>query len=139
MWDDDDAPSYRTFDGDPFRGVFDFNAWAANRRDAATGRIWHPLGPIHVRRPLPDGSYELRPQIAHRLSWWLGGMRDRAGFTQSEIAERLGTTQAAIAKWETGRTLIGLDRLARLSDVTGFPVALYFDFGGSERGRAMWL
>ena len=93
MWDDDDVPSYRTFEGDPFRGVFDFNAWAANRRDASTGLIWHPLG----------------------------------------------TTQAAIAKWETGRTLIGLDRLARVSDVTGCPVALYFDFGGSERGRAMWL
>lgn len=124
---------------DPFRGVFDFNPWADNGRDTRTGRTIYPLGPAHVCRQLPDGSYELRPQIAHRLSWWLGGMRLRAGFTQTELAERLKTTQPAIAKWETGRTLITLDRLAQFSDATGFPVALYFDYDGSPRQRAMWL
>lgn len=148
MRDNDDDPSPHTRDDDwddwpeppdPFRGVFDFNPWADNGRDAATGRTLYPLGPLHVRTPLPDGSYALRPQIAHRLSWWLGGMRDRAGLTQVELAERLMTTQPAIAKWETGRTLITLDRLAQFSDATGFPVALYFDYGGSQRQRAMWL
>ena len=83
----------------PFRGVFDFNPWAANGRDSRTGRTIHPHAPAHVCVPSPDGSYELRPQIAHRLSWWLGGMRDRAGF----------------------------------------PAALYLDYDGSPRQRAMWL
>jgi hypothetical protein len=124
---------------EPFRGVFDLDYLADNGRDPATGRTWHPLGPIHVRCPLPNGSYELRPQIAHRLAWWLGGMRDGAGLLQSELAQKLGTTQAAVSKWETGRTLITLDNLARVSDATGFPVALYFDYGGNERRRAMWL
>ncbi|HEV8023763.1 MAG TPA: helix-turn-helix transcriptional regulator [Candidatus Nanopelagicales bacterium] len=124
---------------DPFRGVLDVDPWAANGRDPRTGRTIHPLGPAHVCRQLPDGSYELRPQIAHRLAWWLSGMRLRAGFTQTDLAERLKTTQPAIAKWETGRTLITLDRLAQFSDATGFPVALYFDYGGSQRHRGMWL
>ena len=124
---------------EPFRGVFDLDYLADNGRDTRTGLTWHPVGPDHVRCPLPDGSYELRPQIAHRLAWWLGGMRDRAGLLQSDLAHKLGTTQAAISKWETGRTLITLDNLARVSDATGFPVALYFDYGGTERRRAMWL
>ena len=124
---------------EPFRGVFDLDYMADNGRDPSTGLTWHPLGPQHVRCRLPDGSYELRPQIAHRLGWWLVLMRHRAGCSQTQLAERLHTTQAAVAKWETGRTLITLDRLARVSDATGFPIALYFDFGGSEKRRAMWL
>jgi len=124
---------------DPFRGVFDLHYFADNRRDTRTGLTWHPVGPDYVCCPLPDGSYELRPQIAHRLAEWLGGMRDRAGLLQVDLARKLGTTQAAISKWETGRTLITLDNLARVSDATGFPVALYFDYGGTEGRRAMWL
>ncbi len=124
---------------DLFRGVFDHEDWADNGRDPVTGRTWVPLGPDHVRRQLPDGSFESRAQIAHRLTWWLAPMRLRAHLTQGELAEKLGTTQPAIAKWETGRTLITLDRLARLADVTECPVALYFDYGGLPHGRAMWL
>ena len=30
--------------------------------------------------------------------------RKRAGLTQTELGERLGTTQAQIARWESGRT-----------------------------------
>jgi transcriptional regulator with XRE-family HTH domain len=43
-------------------------------------------------------------------------VRREAGLTQAVLAERIGTTQAAISKIETGRTLPGfrlLDRIAR--------------------------
>jgi DNA-binding XRE family transcriptional regulator len=125
--------------GDPFRGVFDCDPWAADGRDPATGVIRTPLGPPHVHKELSDGSFHLGPQIAHRLTWWLSEMRLRAHLTQTELAEEMCTTQAAVAKWETGRTLISLDRLARFSDVTRCGVALYFDFGGPIHRRAMWL
>jgi DNA-binding transcriptional regulator YiaG len=58
--------------------------------------------------PTLDGSYELRRQIAHWLTWWLTEMRLRAQMNQGELGNKLGTTQEAVAKWERGRTLISL-------------------------------
>ena len=66
-------------------------------------------------------------------------MRLRAHLTQSELAEEMYTTQAAVAKWETGRTLISLDRLAKFGDATHCAVALYFDTDLPIDRRAMWL
>ena len=57
--------------------------------------------------------------------------RRGAGLTQVGLAERLGTTQAAISKIETGRTLPGLDLLARLAEATGGPLTL--TLGGPRR------
>ena len=37
--------------------------------------------------------------------------RKRAGLSQRELAERLGTAQAAIARWEGGRTAPSFDRV----------------------------
>jgi transcriptional regulator with XRE-family HTH domain len=50
--------------------------------------------------------------------------RRSAGLTQARLADRLGTTQAAISKIETGRTLPGLDLLERLAEATGGPLVL---------------
>jgi DNA-binding XRE family transcriptional regulator len=122
-----------------FRGTFDHHPWADNGRNRFTGEVTSPFGPAHVRRLLADGSYDPRPQIAHRLAAWVSEARHRAGLTQTHLAARLNTTQAAVAKWETGRTLISLSSLAFLGDVTNAPVAVYFDFGGNPGGRAMWL
>lgn len=98
-----------------------------------------PMGPEFVRIHTGDGDVEIGPQIAHRLTWWLTEMRLRSHMTQTQLAGMLGTTQPAVAKWERGRTLISLGRLARWGDVTGVPVALYFDLAGDYSGRAMWL
>lgn len=40
--------------------------------------------------------------------------RRRAGITQAELAERAGTAQPAIARWESGRTAVSLDDVVRL-------------------------
>lgn len=50
--------------------------------------------------------------------------RSVAGLTQSELAERLGTTQAAVSKIETGRTLAGVDMLDRIARALGRPLTL---------------
>lgn len=45
--------------------------------------------------------------------------RDRAGLTQAELAERMHTTQSAIARLESGRTLPSMRTLARFAEATG--------------------
>jgi transcriptional regulator with XRE-family HTH domain len=51
-------------------------------------------------------------------------LRLEAGLTQSELAGRLGTTQAAISKIETGRTIPGLELLDRLATALRRPITV---------------
>ena len=50
--------------------------------------------------------------------------RSTAGLTQAELAARLGTTQAAVSKIETGRTLAGIDMLDRIARALDRPITL---------------
>ena len=45
--------------------------------------------------------------------------RTRAGLTQSELAERMHTTQSTIARLESGRTMPSRRTLARYAEATG--------------------
>lgn len=45
--------------------------------------------------------------------------RNKKGMTQSEIAKRAGTTQSAIARFESGRTNPTLEFASRLSRALG--------------------
>lgn len=45
--------------------------------------------------------------------------RLRAGLTQRQLAERAGTTQSSIARWETGGVAPPLETLARLAAACG--------------------
>src|SRR5919109_2413591 len=50
--------------------------------------------------------------------------RRAAGLTQAELARRIGTTQPAISKIESGRTLPGLELLDRVARALGRPIAI---------------
>lgn len=50
--------------------------------------------------------------------------RREAGLTQRELAGRIGTTQAAISKIETGRTMPTLELLERVAVATGGPMTI---------------
>ena len=45
--------------------------------------------------------------------------RRRAGLTQAELAERIGTTQSAVARLERGRSAPSAERLARIVRACG--------------------
>ncbi len=47
------------------------------------------------------------------------GARARAGLTQQELAERMGTTQSAIARLEGGGRLPSMKTLLRYAQATG--------------------
>ena len=76
-----------------------------------------------LKKGTPQGSaaraaYEDEARIAafrelvHRL-------RTEAGFTQAALAERMGTTQSAIARMEGGGTRPTLDTLEKLAAAVG--------------------
>jgi transcriptional regulator with XRE-family HTH domain len=59
-------------------------------------------------------------------------LRREAGLTQAELAARIGTTQPAVSKIESGRTLPGLELLDRIARAAGRPVTLTL----GERSRS---
>lgn len=47
-----------------------------------------------------------------------------AGLSQRQLAERLGTTQPVIARWERGNSAPSFDRVAEAVRVSGFELAV---------------
>jgi transcriptional regulator with XRE-family HTH domain len=50
--------------------------------------------------------------------------RRRAGLMQADLARLAGTTQSAIARWESGRTAVSLDDVRRLVRLCGYDLEL---------------
>ncbi|MPZ93030.1 MAG: helix-turn-helix domain-containing protein [Actinobacteria bacterium] len=50
--------------------------------------------------------------------------RKRVGLTQRELAERLGTTQAVIARWELGRTSPPFERVVEAIRACGLELSV---------------
>lgn len=79
---------------------------------------WSALTEQSLRTKAADAAYEDEARIAafrdlvHRL-------RAEAGLTQAELAERMGTTQSAIARMEGGGSRPTLDTLEKLASAVG--------------------
>jgi transcriptional regulator with XRE-family HTH domain len=58
--------------------------------------------------------------------------RVRAGLTQTQLAQRMGTTQSAIARLEGGRSSPSIATLRRLAAVTNSRLVLRLDEGSSR-------
>lgn len=56
------------------------------------------------------------------LGQYIAKRRKYMGLTQEELAEKVGVSKSAIAKWETNRGLPDRDNLKRLSVVINVPV-----------------
>ncbi len=59
-----------------------------------------------------------------QIGWLVARTRRAAGLTQRELAQRIGTTQAAVSKIEAGRTIPGLPLIERIARATGTPITL---------------
>ncbi len=49
-------------------------------------------------------------------------LRSQNGLTQEQVADRLGVSRQAVAKWEKGDTLPDIESCVRLSDLYGVPL-----------------
>ncbi len=63
-----------------------------------------------------------KEQLANTL--WM--MRTRRGVTQTEVAERMGITQSAVAKLEDRGDSVKMSDVARYADALGYAVQLKF-------------
>ena len=55
--------------------------------------------------------------------------RTSAGLTQAEVAERMGTTQSAVARLESGRPLPSTRTLQRYARATGSKLRIMLEVG----------
>ena len=55
----------------------------------------------------------------HELARMVTCARLQAGYTQRELAKAMQTSQAVIARWETGKRIPSVTTLDRLAEVTG--------------------
>jgi len=62
--------------------------------------------------------------------------RSRAGLTQQELARKMGTTQPAVARLESGRARPSLRTLERLAAATGSRLLISFEPREENRPRA---
>lgn len=53
--------------------------------------------------------------------------RRRAGLTQRELAERAGTTQSSVARWESGRSEPSFHNVVRLLRLCGFVLDVHLE------------
>jgi ribosome-binding protein aMBF1 (putative translation factor) len=62
--------------------------------------------------------------------------RAAAGMTQQQVAEAMGTTQAVVARLESGRVMPSSRTLQRFAEATGTRLRISFERERSERGQA---
>lgn len=61
------------------------------------------------------------------LASQLIGVRAKANLSQAELAERMGTSQSAIARMESGRTMPSTRTLEKLAAATGTKLRIRFE------------
>ncbi|MCA1726409.1 MAG: helix-turn-helix transcriptional regulator [Actinobacteria bacterium] len=66
-----------------------------------------------------------------RLARALERTRRKAGLTQAEVAARMGTTQSAVSRAESGRVMPTIEFVDRFARATGQPLEL--DFPATDR------
>ena len=53
--------------------------------------------------------------------------RKKAGFTQEELAEKIGVTAQAVSKWENGHNLPDLENLLQIAEITNVPYSVLLE------------
>lgn len=92
--------------------------WEATKDEPSPEEFERRLGP---GTPVTDPDTEfLRAAIVHKLAV----AREKAGLSQAQLAEKLGTDQASISRIERGQRNITLETLAKLARALGLKVTV---------------
>ena len=66
-------------------------------------------------------------EITKRVGELIRKVRKEKGFTQKELGEKLGLTEATFNRYETGRQNLTLDTLQKIADVLEVRVNILFE------------
>lgn len=59
-------------------------------------------------------------------------LRRKSGYTQAELAQKLGVTNKAVSKWETGKSKPTTDTLRKLAALFGLSIETLFEQSGAK-------
>jgi predicted transcriptional regulator len=84
---------------------------------------WEDIKAARGDSPARRRGYE-KAGRAMRIAFELRALRDKKGLSQRELAERVGTTQSAIARLEAGSVSPSLPTLDKIAHALGAEVSL---------------
>jgi DNA-binding XRE family transcriptional regulator len=84
---------------------------------------WEDIKARRVQSPARRRGYE-KAGRAMRVAFEIRALREKKGLSQRELAERVGTTQSAIARLEAGNVSPSLPTLDKIADALGAEVSL---------------
>lgn len=70
--------------------------------------------------------FEITPARRAKTGELIRAARTEAGLTQRQLAERVGTTQSAVARWEAGGDIPRLDKFDQILRACGIELDLRF-------------
>lgn len=99
-------------------------------------RGWDDIKAARRDSPARRRGYE-KAGRAIRLAFEIRALREKKGISQRELAERVGTTQSAIARLEAGNISPSLPTLDKIAAALGAEVSLSIidleELAGSQR------
>lgn len=102
----------------------------------AKGTSWEDIKASRGDSPARRRGYE-KAGRAIRLAFEIRALREKKGLSQRELAERVGTTQSAIARLEAGNISPSLPTLDKIAAALGAEVSLTIvDMDQLAAGRA---
>jgi len=84
---------------------------------------WHEYKTARPFRGEAKRAYD-RERARLGVGYLVLKARAAAGFSQSQLARRIGTSQSMIARWESGKQLPSVRTLLRIAEATGFGLSL---------------
>lgn len=89
-------------------------------------KTWSEIRDQRMRRPAVQGAYE-DARLAYEIGQQVRTLREARGLSQRQLAERLGTTQSAIARLESGGSKPTLRTLERVAAALRVRVRVHLD------------
>ena len=90
-----------------------------------TRKTWDEVKRERAESPARRRGYE-RAGRTIRLAMEIHELREKRGLSQRELAERLGTTQSAVARLEAGNVSPSLPTLDKVAEALGVELVVSF-------------
>lgn len=96
-------------------------------------KSWSEVRDKRLAKPAAKAGYE-RARRAFELAEQVRELREARGLSQSELAERIGSTQPAVARLEAGGVAPTIETLERIAGALGLELSVSFSRGKKNAG-----